>query len=142
MTRDCVEHHQLMLQAGVTTVLLGLQRCLLACANPALLPAGGATPSDVCCESLTSLKQLETKPPLPLAPPPALQLLCQPPPFHSFCTSAGGATPTAAFFESLTALKQLQVLEVLPGVYGQIAGYDMDREQGNAGVRQYALAMS
>jgi hypothetical protein len=35
-----------------------------------------------------------------------------------------------------------QVLEVLPGVYGQIAGYDMDREQGNAGVRQYALAMS
>jgi hypothetical protein len=30
-------------------------------------------------------------------------------------------------------LKQLRVLEVLPGVYGQIAGYDMDMGQGNAG---------
>jgi len=47
---------------------------------------------------------------------------------------AGGATPTPAFFEGLVCLKQLRVLEVLPGVYGQIAGYDMDMGQGDAGV--------
>lgn len=45
---------------------------------------------------------------------------------------AGGATPTPSFFEALVALKQLHVLEVLPGVYGQIAGYDMDVGQGDA----------
>lgn len=47
--------------------------------------------------------------------------------------SAGGATPPPAFFEALASLKQLRVLEVLPGVYGQIAGYDMDVGQGDAG---------
>jgi hypothetical protein len=46
---------------------------------------------------------------------------------------AGGATPPPAFFEALASLKQLKVLEVLPGVYGQIAGYDMDVGQGDPG---------
>jgi hypothetical protein len=49
---------------------------------------------------------------------------------------AGGATPLPAFFEALAGLKQLRVLEVLPGVYGQIAGYDMDVGQGDAGEEQ------
>lgn len=47
-------------------------------------------------------------------------------------THTGGATPLPAFFEALSGLKQLRVLEVLPGVYGQIAGYDMDVGQGDA----------
>lgn len=54
--------------------------------------------------------------------------------------SAGGATPPAAFFEALSSLKQLRVLEVLPGVYGQIAGYDMDVGQGDAGESDLAGA--
>lgn len=57
--------------------------------------------------------------------------------FHCPCLrvhqQTGGATPTPAFFEGLLALKQLRVLEVLPGVYGQIVGYDMDVGQADAG---------
>lgn len=46
---------------------------------------------------------------------------------------AGGATPPPSFFEQLTCLRQLRVLELLPGVYGQIAGFDMDMMHGDAG---------
>lgn len=47
---------------------------------------------------------------------------------------AGGATPPPPFFEGLTALRRLRTLELLPGVYGQIAGFDMDVVQPGAGV--------
>jgi hypothetical protein len=48
---------------------------------------------------------------------------------------AGGATPPPSFFAQLSSLRQLEVLELLPGVYGQVLG-DLEVDLASAAIRE------
>jgi hypothetical protein len=52
----------------------------------------------------------------------------------------GGATPSPAALGGLSALRQLRALEVLPGVYGVLAGFDHDMDAPEAGACACACA--